>query len=399
MLMSLGTAQAQDVEYLLEGQDKKRGAYTGKLLLSYGAEGAVTGDRRVTYRDGVEALLKGTGERVDFGLDLKWTVSGGLSGTLGGGSTQAPIIMEASLGELEGVEVVDAWISTTSRQNGKIKSTGDGYLVIEIKRDGRPAPKSTSHDYKTMKGVAFIRGEGDAHEVDVNDVSQGGLGDCYFMAGIASVAKTDPQRIRDMIQENEDGTFTVYLWKHDYQWEEEEKDEDGFFFPTVRATKIVVDGKFPAGYGTSPSYADFGDSKEVDGKELHELWPMILEKAYAKHKGSFGKIEGGWASTPISFFSGNDAVVDHDPTELAEEKLTKVLAEAVKKGFPTTMGVPAGGGNPSLNVYANHYYIFVGLDEEGRVQLRNPWGTSHPKRALTLEEFKKTFDSIHVGEF
>lgn len=63
-------------------------------------------------------------------------------------------------------------------------------------------------------------------------------------------------RVSDSDSEtNEDGTFSVYLWKHNYQWEEEVVDKDGMFIPEVKATVIVVDDSFVTTFGASPIYA------------------------------------------------------------------------------------------------------------------------------------------------
>ena len=64
---------------------------------------------------------------------------------------------------------------------------------------------------------------------------------------------------------------------------------------------------------------------------------------------------------------------------------------------PMTLGVPEGKENPSLNLYAPHYYAFWGFDPQGNVLLYNPWGWSPPPRGLSMEEVTKIFDTIHVG--
>jgi hypothetical protein len=124
---------------------------------------------------------------------------------------------------------------------------------------------------------------------------------------------------------------------------------------------------------------------------------MILEKAYAKHKKGFKTIEGGWASTAMSFFSGEDSVKDHRPAELSEDRLRAILGSAAKNGHPVTFGVPKRA--PELGLVGNHYYFFAGVDEKGNAKLLNPWGSSHPPRALTMGEIKAGIDMIHVGEF
>jgi hypothetical protein len=233
--------------------------------------------------------------------------------------------------------------------------------------------------------------------VAINDVNQGGLGDCYFMAGLAAVSRMQPERVRGMIRDHGDGTFTVYLWRHNDQFEEHTPGPDGSYEYVRTATSVRLDDAFPAGFGGgSPAYAEFGDKETVDGQTRYELWPMLLEKAYAALKGGYAKIDGGYASTPMSFFS-SDEVVDHDPEEMTTDEIRAVLTEAEKNGQPVTMGVPEGHEKPALNLYAPHYYAFWGFDAQGNALFYNPWGSSHPPRGLTMDECKSIFDSIHVG--
>jgi hypothetical protein len=50
------------------------------------------------------------------------------------------------------------------------------------------------------------------HEPCIDDVKQGRLGDCYFMAALASVAERRPDHIKQMMRDNGDGTVTVRLF-------------------------------------------------------------------------------------------------------------------------------------------------------------------------------------------
>ena len=43
----------------------------------------------------------------------------------------------------------------------------------------------------------------------INDVNQGEVGDCYFLASLGEVAMQDPQSIEDMISENSNGAYAV----------------------------------------------------------------------------------------------------------------------------------------------------------------------------------------------
>jgi hypothetical protein len=60
--------------------------------------------------------------------------------------------------------------------------------------------------YVTDNGPLF------PHEPCIDDVKQGRLGDCYFMAALASIANGRPAHIKQMMRDNGDGTVTVRLF-------------------------------------------------------------------------------------------------------------------------------------------------------------------------------------------
>ena len=391
LLLTLPAFGQEPVEYLLEGQDKQRGAYQGRLELRADAAG-VQVRRLASYKSGAQRL-SGPGSRQGDQLQAAFAPGNGVTGALGGSGPAAAIELRARF------EAGDADLKSSLRQGGVAFARETGKRVEHPLGPSVPAasalpkPDSSSIGYKPLKGVAFLRGQGDAHEVDMNDVKQGGLGDCYFMAGLAAVARTHPERIRNMIEDHGDGTFSVYLWKHNDQWDEAEYGADGEYEYVLSAVCFKADVSFPA-QGSDPAYADYGDTETVNGATVRELWPMILEKAFAQYKGSWAGIEGGFSSTPMSFFSA-EVVEDTDPTELTAQELQALFAQIVAEGRPAALGVPET--NSALGIYGEHYYAFRGLDAEGRVLLYNPWGSSHPSRGLTMDEVRKYTDLIHVG--
>jgi hypothetical protein len=384
------------VEFLLDGRDTQRGAFLGQLLLTTESNG-VRVVQRVAYRaQGAEAL-EAVGVRKKQLLRVEFASSAGLAGSLPGTApaTTEPLRMQLKFRDQ------DASLKSTSRRGQAPVADAYGLRVNSPlgtafpDPSARPAPESPHTQYSEFEGVPFIKGEGDPHGVSINDISQGGLGDCYFMAGLAAVARMQPERIAAMIHDHGDGSFSVYMWAHNDQWGEQVEDEEGNYEYSVTARRVRIDDYFP-GSG-SPAYAEFGDKETVDGQTRVELWPMIFEKAFAALKGSYGKVgEGGFASTPMSFFSSEE-VEDHDPEAMTDDEVRAVLQEAETEGRPATLGVPEGKQNPSLNLYAPHYYAFWGFDPHGNALFYNPWGSSHPPRGLTMEEVRKTFDTIHVG--
>lgn len=398
LLAAPGLAQ-EPVEYLLDGRDKKRGGFLGQLLLTPQGQGAWRAAQRATFREhGVEAI-EGTGRRQGAELRVELPATAGLSGALTGAQPGPPLRLRARF------HYQDSTCRTQVQKGTEQVSQAYGHRVDAPQGTGfpdaalRPAPDSASHTYAAFKGVPFIKGEGDPHAVAINDVGQGSLGDCYFMAGLAAVARSQPERIQAMVQDHGDGSFSVYMWAHNDQWGEEVEDPDGTYEYVLSARRVRVDDHFPAGWnGATPAYAKFGDQETTpDGERRVELWPMLFEKAYAQLKGSYSIVgEGGFASTPMSFFS-SEQVEDHDPQEMTPDSVRAVMKAAERDGRPMTLGVPSATANSAMNLYGNHYYAFWGFDADGNVLVYNPWGSSHPPRGLTFEEVCKHFDSLHVG--
>lgn len=384
LLLAVAAPALADDEYLLDGRDQKRGTYQGRLEVKPGPDG-VGVHREATFAAGVEAQ-DGTGKRQGAELRVEFPASGGLTGGLNGTTPAQPLRLKARFASQ------DAEVKGELRLGNSPFARETGQRIENPYGTGAPDPTKrptpeTGHTYKQFKGVPFIKGEGDAHAVDINDVKQGGLGDCYFMAGLAATARAHPERIQNMVKDHGDGTYSVYMWRHNDQW------EDSVDEYARTAVRVRLDDQFPSG-GFGPAYAEEGDKETVGNEVRHELWPMLFEKAYAQFKGSYPGIEAGYASTSMSFFGG-EVVEDLDPAELSVESLRAKLVKADKEGRAMALGVPTSVS--SLGIHGNHYYAFWGFDAEGRVLLYNPWGSSHPPRGLTLEEVKAHTDSVHVG--
>src|SRR4051794_10425539 len=82
-------------------------------------------------------------------------------------------------------------------------------------------PPSDALDYQApVEGATtlFAKGAGDAAPVDINDVRQGHMGDCYLVGALGSLAKQAPNAVRDMVHENRDpagnvASYTVDLYQ------------------------------------------------------------------------------------------------------------------------------------------------------------------------------------------
>lgn len=213
--------------------------------------------------------------------------------------------------------------------------------------------------------VLFIDGP------SADDVQQGALGDCWLLASLAAVAHTQPQAIRDMIQPNGDGTYTVTFYR----------DARGrfLFFNTGGNTETVrVNVSLPINRETGTlAYGQLGQVREGQA----EIWVALVEKAYAQARGSYGAIEGDWPGRGMTAVTGWQS----DSIGLARanrQEVIRRMREARDAGWPMVASTPATPadreGMIRLNVVANHAYTVIGVRDDGSVMLRNPWGFNHP---------------------
>ena len=110
---------------------------------------------------------------------------------------------------------------------------------------------------KSMKDVPIF-----PHEPRMTDIKQGYSGTCYLLGVLSNIAGAHPQKIRDMIKDNGDGTATVRLYG---------KDE------TKKPTKY-----YPVYVRVDKSIPVIGDVNEREYSRLGDdsLWVDLISKAY-----------------------------------------------------------------------------------------------------------------------
>jgi len=240
--------------------------------------------------------------------------------------------------------------------------------------------------HKKFEGSVF-KGERGYKGIHLDDIHQGSLGDCYLIAGMGAIANTDPELIEKMIHDNGDGTYTVTFHVTE--------EINGEFIPTGKTEQITVDGTFPTKDGKRFAYGHSNDEGE--------LWPAIVEKAYAKWKGGEGDYEdivGGFSGKAMVELTGSASRRVFTKSKAAEE-LRQEIQQALDNGHP----VAAGGGTISTGrpFYAQHAYVVEKIYQDGegiwRVDLHNPHGEAgtHPNPPLTIDEFKDMLGVVYIS--
>jgi hypothetical protein len=279
------------------------------------------------------------------------------------------------------------------RQAGQQRRTSDGEsLGVAGGGAGRGGGRGRSSDPSLVNGAKgyqqFPRdqygpwGPDGTGRPDLEDIDQGDLGDCWFLAGLGAITLSDPEFIKHQIRDNGDGTYTVTFYK---------RTGDGEFAPE----QVTVDGDFPVD----------GDGNAVyDHPAGDETWAMIYEKAFAQWKGGYDDIEGGWGDQSMEAIYGRE--FDRlDPGDMSDQDLVWELNRR-----PVTVGTknPAKIGDwvmpwdrdlvdefDELHVVDSHVYTVKGtFERDGKtyVDLYNPWGWEHAQ--LTLDQFRDLFDEV-----
>ncbi|WP_084960394.1 C2 family cysteine protease [Thermoactinospora rubra] len=207
--------------------------------------------------------------------------------------------------------------------------------------------------------------------VDVSDVSQGAVGDCWFIANLGAVAQRDPEFIRSGIRRNPNGTISVRLF-----------DKEG------REHWVTVTPDLPLDANGNPRGAT-GDG---------ELWPAYYEKAFAQFynddnddkQGSYGAIVGDYPEKGAKFLTGKGSDVD-DPD-------FDDLKEAWENGHSIIVSTPGKQKVPDhlKNSFVTGHAYFVEKVEGDKVVLRNPWGHSTERLVVTKDEFEDLFQDQTV---
>jgi len=234
----------------------------------------------------------------------------------------------------------------------------------------------TEGEEVTKNPELYMKGTGDRQSIEMNDVKQGALfGDCYFLAAIAAIAGNRRELIQRMIEDNKDGTYTVTLYSDVND-------------PTKKE-KITVDLKVPS---VALFHAQL--SGDTNKKGAQEVWPIVLEKAYAKYKGSYGAIKNGGLSVDVFY-----TLTGIPPLSLEGSQLSAALMEryiAQKKPMVLGTGPMARSTLQEYELGSKHAYAIKEvrtLRGKRYLILYNPYGMEHP-HPIPMEEVGKLSISV-----
>ncbi|XP_070577667.1 calpain-3-like isoform X2 [Ptychodera flava] len=198
------------------------------------------------------------------------------------------------------------------------------------------------------------------------DIAQGELGDCWFLAAIASLSMHEKLMYRvvppnQSFQQDYAGIFIFQFWRFG-KW-----------------VTVCVDDRLPTYNGRLVF---------LHSKENNEFWSALLEKAYSKMHGSYEALKGGTTVEAMEDFTGGCAEL-YDLRGKQPKNLFSILKTGMDKCSLLGCSINADPrqveARLSNGLIMGHAYSITGLKKvtvntrRGQlpvclVRVRNPWG-------------------------
>ena len=124
----------------------------------------------------------------------------------------------------------------------------------------------------------FAHSEGSDSTISPNDIKQGSVGNCYFLAALSALAE-EPNRVKEMFttrHQNLESIWTLRLYKNGICYQ------------------VVMDDKIPC-RDNRPTFASAAGN---------ELWVIMVEKAWAKLHGSYERTAAGFPHNAMRDLTG-----------------------------------------------------------------------------------------------
>jgi len=229
--------------------------------------------------------------------------------------------------------------------------------------------------------VLYLTEAGETGAINVADINQGEMGDCYLLSSIGEIALLKPAFISNMIHVNANGTETVTLY------EASNGSLPTWATAALKPVLETVTNVFPG------DAVNNGATQDVL-KNQKEIWPQVLEKAYATLDGGYAAIGNG--GSPVVAM---EELTGHAASFMSPASLTLAsLVSFVSAGDMIVMDTRASGALPN-NLVNDHAYMFDGVTGSGAsatVHLLNPWGFDQPS-AVLLSQLSKGIAEVDIG--
>lgn len=401
VLRVLGTDEADDITVRRsgdrtvvlsgDGTDRMTGDFDGVWIYGFAGgdvlrvENSVAADVVLYGGEGADRLFEaGAGSAVlrgEGGDDLLVALGGGTDELHGGVGMDslwcdgADGLADAELGEYAAgaVHRVSAFYQPYTDN-----PDGSRYVPLDVARQNLTDPDVTwsANGYAGFADMPLF-----ADGPTYDDIDQGAIGDCYFLAALSSLSESDPRVIREAIAPLGDGTFAVRFHR------------DG------QAVYVRVDADLPVRSGGGLAYAGLSPTGEI--------WVPLMEKAYAhfrRGENSYASLSMGWMSTV--YREVTNGWTASRTVGVDGEALAAYLQGHFDAGHAVTVGSRSDAGWP---IVGQHAYVVRSVQQAGadyHVTVYNPWARDgvyyddNPGDGLltiTMDTLLANFSSVAVS--
>lgn len=210
--------------------------------------------------------------------------------------------------EAEVIEKMNWDLEMLERYSQLFEHTADGYLKKEeIEKTSKNAQiVDGTQNIKLPFGMSWKNMKDEPlfpHEPTLNDIQQGGVGDCYFQAAMADMVVSEPEKLKECMRDNGDGTITVRLFQ-------EVKSVEGH--PKW--------GKFAKAVEEQERISDFSDSEE-----LMKLLYVVFSKENALEEDKWNTILFGEIKKTQEYIKGyNEKETEQEKEKYKNDEEVKI---------------------------------------------------------------------------
>ncbi|TLS23621.1 uncharacterized protein PpBr36_06398 [Pyricularia pennisetigena] len=212
---------------------------------------------------------------------------------------------------------------------------------------------------------------------EASDIVQGAIGDCWWLAGTATIAHRKDLMERVCVARDEEVGVYGFVFYRDGEWEPVLVDDSLYLSaPDFREDHDPTGKKareWRRNHQTGSNALFFSKCQDPN-----ETWLPLMEKAYAKIHGDYHAIESGWAGQAVEDMTGGVTANLATNCVLNKDKLWRELSSQ-NGDFVFAL---ASRPDDSDGLFGSHAYSILRATEvsgeDGQkvrlVQVRNPWG-------------------------
>jgi hypothetical protein len=251
--------------------------------------------------------------------------------------------------------------TSTSKSGAVSRILRSDEATITVRRADTILPGLTMH---LEEGGVMVKGK----KPTPDNLHQGGIGDCWLIAGIATVCEQNDGELVRSVFVHADHEKGIYALRIHVNGQPRIVFVDDYLPTYVNDTTHVT--QEPNHNNTQVAFCGL--------KKPDYFWCCLIEKAYAKVTGSFEHIVGGHEDVAMADLTGGIAKMVSALQESQNEKW-RMLLDARKNGDLLGAGSLSGSDTEKTSdgVVLGHAYSILDvreIEENRLLQMRNPWG-------------------------